>query len=140
LIREAAQQDLSALVDLTCSFQDRIFEKDIEVDVAKMRYTYMAHIVSKDCFSMVSDAVQGALFGSIKPHWYSNDLVASDLFFCCADGSGVQLLRAFLKWAEGKRAKMIGMHVGSGMKMDRSGRLFELHGFTHVGGLYRRMY
>jgi GNAT superfamily N-acetyltransferase len=139
LIRPAIPEDLDALGDLLLEAHSKEFSRSISLDESRMRYALMQYIVHQRKFSFVSNDVGGGLFGEVERGWNSRELMASDLFFYARDGSGVSLLRAFIKWARRSGASRIVITTTSGMDDERVSRFLEKMGLTKVGAVHMQV-
>jgi len=71
------------------------------------------------------------------------DLIASDTVWYVSTQSrgsrvGLQLLRAFEKWAKERKAAEIYMGVSSGLSAGKTGAMLQKLGYNVVGGNYKQ--
>jgi hypothetical protein len=69
----------------------------------------------------------------VAPHWFSDDLVASEFgVFLLPEHRGgtavVRLIREFIRWAQEKGAKMIQIGVSTGVKTGETAALYKAIG------------
>lgn len=135
-IRPAEPSDMEALAALLRQAHAREAARAIRVDEPKARHLLMHHIVHRQTFSWVSEGVGGALFGELTQPWYSREYVASDLFFYAQDASGLPLLRAFIDWSRRMGAVAMMLSQTSGIKIERTSRLYRRLGFERIGHVH----
>ena len=87
--------------------------------------------------------LNSVLLGSIGEHYFGTDLIASDTLWYVSPQSrgsrvGLQLLRAFEKWAKERDAAEIYMGISSGLSADKTGAMLQKLGYDVVGGNYKQ--
>jgi GNAT superfamily N-acetyltransferase len=85
----------------------------------------------------------GMLAGYLNQYYFCDERVACDsvLFVEPNQRSGtaaVRLVRAFRAWAIERGAAELGLGISSNVHVERTGRLYERLGLTHVGGIYKQ--
>jgi GNAT superfamily N-acetyltransferase len=88
-------------------------------------------------------AVLGALVGLVSPHYMSDSLVASEIFFYVhqeyrGGRTASVLIDAYTNWAESLGAVDIALGVSSGLDVDRVAAFYEHKGFARQGTAHWR--
>jgi GNAT superfamily N-acetyltransferase len=88
--------------------------------------------------------LNGVMAGSVFPHFFGTDLIASDLCLYTDPTSrrsglvAALLLKAFETWAEAQGASKIILGVSTGIEVDRTTTLYERLGYTMVGPIMQK--
>jgi GNAT superfamily N-acetyltransferase len=114
-----------------------------EVDPQKAAYMLRRAINDRRMALFVAEKaghVVGFFISLQDEHWFAKSTYATDLAFCVlpehAD-QGVWLLRRFIRWCQASNIKSIQLGLSTGMDPEgRTGKLYEAHGLTNVGGIY----
>ena len=110
----------------------------------RLVYNYMTNPDTHFAYVGTFDgALNSVLLGSIGEHYFGTDLIASDTLWYVSPQSrgsrvGLQLLRAFEKWAKERGAAEIYMGISSGLSADKTGAMLEKLGYDVVGGNYKQ--
>lgn len=110
----------------------------------RMVYRYMTNPDTHFAYvGTHNDTLNSILLGSIGEHYFGTDLIASDTLWYVSPQSrgsrvGLQLLRAFEKWAKERDAAEIYVGVSSGLSADKTGAMLQKLGYDVVGGNYKR--
>lgn len=85
--------------------------------------------------------VVGVFAGAFFPHFFSDDLMATDMaLFLHSDHRGgkdaARLLRAYAEWAMAHGVKRIVAGVTTGLCPVRAAKLYALAGFAPIGGVF----
>jgi GNAT superfamily N-acetyltransferase len=89
------------------------------------------------------DAVLGVLVGLASPHYMSDSLVASEIFFYVhaphrGGRTASALVDAYTDWAESMGAVDIALGVSSAVDVDRTAAFYERKGFARQGTAHWR--
>jgi len=84
----------------------------------------------------------GMISGSITPYFFSRGWVASDfVWFVLPEYRGsraaIKMLKMFLSWSRDMGAMEAYVGVSTNVSPQRTGKLLERLGFTHIGGNYK---
>jgi GNAT superfamily N-acetyltransferase len=140
-IRDAAEADIPYLVELgrAMHFESRYARFDF--DPAKYA-TVLAHVIPQGLtFIAEQDGeVIGVFVGVLDSMFFGHDIVARDLLTYVAPErrgrAGVGLIREYVRRAKALGAADIHIGVSTGLQPERTGRLYERLGFSHIGGGY----
>lgn len=85
--------------------------------------------------------VIGGFAGIVEPHWFSTDLIATDLALFVEPGkrggfAAAALVGGFLDWAEQRGAKMTDILINTGVRIEATASLFERLGGRNAGLIY----
>lgn len=83
----------------------------------------------------------GVFAGICEEHWFSHDLIATDLALFVEPGqrggfAAAALVDAFLAWAFGRGAVMTDILINTGVRTEATARLFDRLGGTQAGLIY----
>lgn len=143
MIRNATHHDIPAIIAIGQKVIDNSKTYDAVVDKDKAAYMIRRAINDRKMAVWVSEKagiVTGFFIALKDEHWFAKSIYATDLAFCVlpehAD-QGVWLLRRFMRWCKAEGIKQIQLGLSTGLDPDgRTGRLYEAHGLTNVGGIY----
>lgn len=90
-----------------------------------------------------SDGLVGFMVGLVGPPFFSEITVGyHNIFYVTPEHRakmfGVRLIKAFEAWAIENGASATELCVDTGLKTDRTGRLYERMGYEYMGGKYRK--
>ena len=145
-IRPIEPNDLPKVIELGRGMHQESVYRNFDYSPEKFgRMLY--HFVSnpEKFFAYVGTAnnkLTGVLLGSIGEHYFGTDLIASDTLWYVSPQSrgsrvGLQLLRAFEKWAKDRSAAEVCMGVSSGLSAEKTGGMLQKLGYDVVGGNYK---
>lgn len=85
--------------------------------------------------------VIGGFAGIVEPHWFSTDLIATDLALFVEPNkrggfAAAALVGGFLDWAEQRGAKMTDILINTGVRIEATAKLFDRLGGTQAGLIY----
>jgi hypothetical protein len=109
-----------------------------------MVYDFMTNPNTRFAYIGTANGVPNSIFlGSIGEHYFGTDLIAADTVWYVSAQSrgsrvGLQLLRAFEKWAKERKAAEIYVGVSSGLSADKTGAMLQKLGYNVVGGNYKQ--
>lgn len=83
----------------------------------------------------------GGFAGVVEPHWFSDDLIATDLGLFVEPGkrggfAAAALVGAFLEWAERRGAKMTDILINTGVRVEDTAKLFNRLDGEQVGLIF----
>lgn len=148
-IRKATATDASAILALVKEAHSLAYYGSIPLSMEKVKHVIALAILSPEWFCMVSEkekngkkVVCGVLAGTVDEISWSIHREAHDVIFYVNDlgrGSGLHLVKEFMKWAESKHVSLIGMSVSlGGGGIERVGELYTKLGMRYCGGTYLR--
>ena len=146
-IRPIKEDDIVAVVGLGYQMHQESVYRDFDYNPNKcgrMVYRYMTNPDTHFAYvGTHNDTLNSILLGSIGEHYFGTDLIASDTLWYVSPQSrgsrvGLQLLRAFEKWAKERDAAEIYVGVSSGLSADKTGAMLQKLGYDVVGGNYKR--
>lgn len=140
-IRPATLQDIPRLVALGAVMH-------AESRYARMRYNsakleQMLRLVLERGFLMIAERegeVIGGFAGVCEPHWFSDDLIATDLGLFVEPGkrgglAAYWLVDAFLTWANERGASIIDILVNTGVRTEQTTELLKRLGGRVAGNV-----
>lgn len=141
LIRDAVAADIPALLELGALMHQESIYASYDFDRAKVEGLMLALINSRYGILFVSEedgVIHGGFMGAISPHWFGNDMVASDcaLFLAPEHRSGrtgIRLVQHYIQQAQAKGARQITLSNSTGVQVERVAGLFERMGFFKRG-------
>ena len=145
-VRPMTTEDLPGALNLGQRMHQESVYRQFDYDENKFGRLLCNYIIrTDDRFAYVGETngvLSGVFLGSISPHYFGNDLVASDTLWYVAPQSrgsraGLQLLRAFERWAKTKNAAEIYVGISSGLSIDKTGNMLQRLGYDVVGGNYK---
>lgn len=82
--------------------------------------------------------VVGFMIGIVNPHYFTDDLIASDLILYIhpghrSRGGAVRLVAAFEKWAFSRGVKAITLGISTGILVEQTSRLYTRLGYARSG-------
>lgn len=82
--------------------------------------------------------ITGVMVAAITPHWFSSDLIASDLaLFVRPEARGTmtaaRLIKAYTTWARERGATLLQAGVTTGVHTEETARLYEHMGYRRCG-------
>lgn len=85
--------------------------------------------------------VVGGFVGLVVEHWFSRDLMATDLalFVDQRKRGGIvasRMVRDYLDWADEKGAKLVQIGITTGVQQLQTERLYEALGLSRCGSIY----
>jgi GNAT superfamily N-acetyltransferase len=143
MIRTGTHADIPAIIEIGQQVINASKTYDAKVDPSKAAYMLRRAINDRKMQLFVAEQagqVVGFFIAMIDEHWFAKSHYATDLAFCVlpdhAD-QGVWLLRRFIRWCKANSIKQIQLGLSTGLDAEgRTGRLYEAHGLTLVGGIY----
>lgn len=141
MIRNANLLDVHRIVEMGAIMHAESRHAGLTFDPDKMRRVVESLIDYKDGLAIVAERngrVVGAFLGIAEEHFFSHDKFSFDLATfvdpACRGGFlAAALLKAYVKWAQGKGIACINAGVASGINHDVSIRLYERIGFARTG-------
>ena len=109
MIRPATASDVLPIVGMIERLRAAV-DGPIPVDRAHTAAVVAALISDPDALVLVSGA--GFIAGRLTPTIINPALIASELGWWAADGSGLRLLRAFERWAAERGATLVQLSTG----------------------------
>lgn len=143
MIRNGTHADIPAIISIGQQVIDRSKTYNTKVDPAKAAYMLRRAINDRKMELFVAEKAGqcvGFFIALIDEHWFAKSYYATDIAFCVLPEhaeQGVWLLRRFMRWCKANKIKQVQLGLSTGLDADgRTGRLYEAHGLTLVGGIY----
>ena len=145
-IRPIEEDDIRHVVVLGYQMHQESVYRDFDYDPIKSGNMVHRFMSNPDKFfayvGYANGNYTGVLLGSIGEHYFGRDLIASDTLWYVSPQSrgsrvGLQLLRAFEKWAKDRNAAEVCMGVSSGLSAEKTGGMLQKLGYDVVGGNYK---
>lgn len=143
MIRTATHSDIPAMIDIGQQVIDKSLTYNAKVDPIKAAYMIRRAINDKKMDVFIADKagqVVGFFIAIKDEYWFAKKYYASDLAFCVLPehtDQGVWLLRRFIRWCRKNNIENIQLGLSTGLDTEgRTGKLYESHGLTLVGGIY----
>jgi GNAT superfamily N-acetyltransferase len=144
-IRPATIEDLPALLELGRRMhQESPRFNRLSFNDEKVRNLLMMATVSPNYCMLVADndgEMVGGFAGFIAAHWFSDDLVASDLALFVQPGrrgglAGARLVKEFIAWAKERGPKQINLGISTGVSVEETAQLYSAIGLKQFGYLF----
>jgi GNAT superfamily N-acetyltransferase len=146
-IREMAHHDVDKVLELGQAMHEESYfsfltfnrEKLLKLWASIMDYPQMyCGLVAE-----TDDEIIGLFVGGVSPHWFSDELFASDMALYVTpshrgSSAGVRLLKAYDKWATESGAKVINLGISTNVNQDRTQKLYHKLGYKDTGLFNRR--
>ncbi len=141
MIRDAVEADIPTLLGLGAMMHQESIYAAYHYDRSKVEDLMRAMIFSRYGLLFVSQengVIQGGFMGSINPHWFGSDLVASDFALFLAPEhrngrTGLRLVKHYIEQAKAKGASQIMLSNSTGVELERVASLYESMGFVKRG-------
>ena len=146
-IRPIEPEDVPAAIDLGYQMHQESVYRHFNYNPDKcgrLIYDFMSNPDTRFAYIGTANGVPNSiLLGSIGEHYFGTDLIASDTVWYVSTQSrgsrvGLQLLRAFEKWAKERKAAEIYVGVSSGLSAGKTGAMLQKLGYNVVGGNYKQ--
>ena len=145
MIRIATPADLSAIVDMGHQMHLESRFKALPYSHDKVRNIF-AQLIDGKGFAMVAEKdgeLIGVMGAVVMELWFSTVKVAQDfgLYIRPENRGGmdaVRLLKAYEAWAKAQCAMAAEMGINTGVKVEETGRLLGLLGYTQVATLHSK--
>lgn len=144
-IRNAVTADVPNLVELGREMhQESPRFSRLSFDGDKVAMLFCSLIEGDHGFVMVAERggqIIGGMAAYIAAHWFSQDLVATDLaLFVSPDARGgacvPRLVDAYSTWATDRGASMIQLGISTGVQVTDTERLYTRLGLSRFGSLF----
>jgi hypothetical protein len=136
-VRRATFADIPDLMAMAKAEHGHSRFANIPFDPVRAEQTFRAFIDGMATVVFITE--RGFIMGMLQPLAFSRLWNAYEMAWYSEDGSGMELLKAFNKWAKDMRAINIVVHNYAGMvaghKFDR---VLARKGFTPIGGTYMK--
>lgn len=147
MIRNAQHADIPAILDIGAHVIGASTTLNCELDrdkAAKVIRQALNHRMHAVFVAERAGQVVGFFIAVQDQFWFSKERYATDLAFCVlpehAD-QAVWLLRRFMRWAKASNINHVQLGLSTGMDPEnRTGRLYEAHGLSKVGGIYSTIF
>ena len=146
-VRPIEPKDVPAAINLGFQMYKESVYRHFNYDPNKfgrLLYTFMTNPDTHFAYIGTFNGSPNSIFlGSIGEHYFGTDLIAADTLWYVSTQSrgsraGLQLLRAFEKWAKERNVAEIAIGVSSGLKVDKTGTMLQKLGYDVVGGIYKQ--
>ncbi len=144
-IRPATLDDLDVLMDIgEAMHKESPRFSRMTYSHAKVLQTFI-DLINADCGLIVVAEQDGEIIGGIAamatPHWFSHDLMASDLaLFILPEHRGgmtaVRLIKHYIAWAGEKGAVITQMGISTGVHAEETAAMFSAVGLKQFGYLF----
>jgi GNAT superfamily N-acetyltransferase len=137
MIREARYDDIDALLALAKEMHAESPRYSLlRFSADKVAGVFRRLIDSPDGLLMVAEnsgEIVGGMAAMVTPHWFSDDLVSSDigLFMLPRHRGGmtaVRLMRSYIEWAKFKGALQIQAGISTGVQVEEAAALYRRMG------------
>lgn len=137
MIREARHDDIEALLALAKEMHAESPRYSLlRFSADKVTGLFRRLIDSPDGLLLVADSggeISGAIAAMVTPHWFSDDLVSTDigLFMLPRHRGGmtaVRLMRGYIEWAKFKGALQIQAGISTGVQVEEAAALYRRMG------------
>lgn len=143
MIRLGTHADIPAIIEIGQKIIDKSKTYNAIIEPKKVAYMIRRAVNDKkmEVFIAEKEGVAVGFLIAIKDeYWFANKSHGTDLAFCVlpehAD-QGVWLLRRFIRWCKKNNIENIQLGLSTGLDPEgRTGKLYESHGLTLVGGIY----
>jgi len=139
MIRKAAAPDIPVILALGRMMHAESRYSKFNYDEAKYRQL-VTHIVANGIALLAEQngEIIGVFLGIVRPHFFGNDLQASDFIQYIAPEhrggmAGIRLIKEYIKEARRMGAKDICIANSSGIATERTGDIYRRLGFTLHG-------
>lgn len=142
MIRLATLQDIPRLVELGALMHAESRYARLSFSREKVAAILQAVIERGAVFVAERDGeIIGGFAGVVEPHWFSTDLIATDLALFVEPGkrggfAAAHLVDAFLDWAAQRGAVMTDILINTGIRTEDTARLFDRLGGKAAGLIY----
>lgn len=143
MIRTAHAGDLPALIALGKSMHEESRFRELRFNESKVAVFFENLINGGGCIFVAekNGEIIGGFAGYANAHYFSDDVVASDiaLFILPEHRGGLtafRLIKAFCAWAKFRGAAMTFIGTTTGVDPEKTAKLFELCDFAPAGGVY----
>lgn len=143
MIRTALVTDIPRLVELGKSMHAESRYKSLRFNEKKVFMMFENLISGGGCLLVAekNGEIVGGFAGYANAHYFSDDVVASDiaLFILPEHRGGLtafRLIKAFCAWAKFRGAAMTFIGTTTGVNPEKTAKLFELCDFAPAGGVY----
>lgn len=146
-VREANLLDLLPLAILSELYVSEVETMNLHPFCPETLMRNMAaSILSPDAFVSVltneAGEIVGSIWGVLTSHPWSSAVFAQDVALFVhpdyRDGSGLKLIRAWVKWSKDKGAKEVYLSTASGIHTEKFIKLTERLGFQSAGYISRK--
>lgn len=145
IIRNARLEDIETIVELGSMMHAESRFKVLGYNHTKTAQ-FFENIFGLDDYLMIvcewDGAIVGGFVGYVTPHWFSDDLIASDLgLFLSRSYRGTQcakhLIKHYVQWAKDKgiHHDFILLGISTGFQVKRTERFYQHMGFETHGVL-----
>lgn len=132
--RHATTSDFDRLVELARREHAKSRLSDKPFDALLVQHTFGEFITGMGKTLLMTDG--GFIMGLVQPVLFNRSCNAYEVAWYAEDGKGMELLKAFVRWAKRMRANEVIVHNYSGIKADRFDRVIQRAGFNPIGRSY----
>ncbi|HWU35464.1 MAG TPA: GNAT family N-acetyltransferase [Methylovorus sp.] len=141
-VRKALGSDIPTLCRLGKLYHAESQYQQLPFSAYKLSVMIATLMRNDECVLVLekSGQVIGGVLGVVFDHWFSTAKVAMD--YCIyvlpehrRGRSGAMLIKAYVEWAKLQGAEVIQMGISSGIKQDRTLKLYQKLGGRVVGSL-----
>jgi GNAT superfamily N-acetyltransferase len=147
MIREMTKADMPTCIKLGRQMHDESFYRENDYDEEKLWALWDLHVADPLQFCMkVAEKdgdVIGLFVGYRYEHFFGYDICSSDLLLYVTpehrgSSTAVRLIKAYEQWARDSSVTEIQIGVSTGVREERTARLFEKLGFGDRAIYYRK--
>lgn len=142
MIRPATIADLPRLIELGQAMHGESRFSHMRFEPSKVD-AMLRMVIDRGCLIVAErdGEIFGGFAGVLEQHWFSSDLIATDIALFVDPGkrgglAAANLVKAFVAWAKEKGAALIDIGVNTGVRTYETARLFERLGGKSAGLLY----
>lgn len=142
MIRRATPADIPRMIDLGAAMHEE--SRYARLGYKPSKVAAMLQVVIERGIALVAERdgqIIGGFAGIVEPHWFSDDLIATDLALFIEPGkrggiAAARLIDAFLAFARERGAIMTDILINTGVRHEDTARLFERLGGKAAGLIY----
>lgn len=144
-VRPAREGDIDEMVAMARLFHAASSLRDVPIVEPKLRAVMRHAITAEDhaclVYQRADGSLSGMMIGYVIPHFFSTELMASDLMVFVRPGArgslaAARLWAAFREWAVAAGARTLCFGTIAGIAPERTRRFYTGLGMHEVGSLY----
>lgn len=141
-MRRATQADVPMLLELGKAMHEESRFRDFKFNDEKVTRFFSAAVIVPELIVLVDgDPVHAMLVAYVQKFWWGDDLESDDLLFYVSPekrgkSSAIRLVNEYKRIAKRMGVADPRLSTGTGVKTERTGKLFERLGFEGTGLMY----
>lgn len=141
-----AVERLRDILKLGIAMQEEGDYSGVPFDIEKASQSILQMVIKNpNAFGVLAydgDTPVGMIAGSVTPYFFSRGMMASDYVWYVqpeyrGSRAAIKMLKMFLSWSRDMGAMEAYVGVSTNVSPQRTGKLLERLGFTHIGGNYK---